>query len=901
MSVNVVLKSVWDDRGIQAAQNSLVGFSKGIGTAVAAVSAATIAAGIGITKFSIEAAKSGSNLSESLNAVKVSYGSAADEIIKLGETAAQRLGVTQTEFNAATVRFSAFAERIVGDGGNVAGFIDQITTRATDFASVFNIDVAEALQVFQSGLSGEAEPLKRFGINLLDSEVKAYAMANGIGKVGKELTETEKVQARYGLLLQSTSKVQGDFANTSEGLANRQRILQASFKDLEAQIGIALLPAFEDILGVVQDDLFPIFQDMAKKAGPALADAFQFIAEVIGEAFTEGTDLNIALRDLGGAFDLLFTSVTNGQRDAKGFADWLSNLVRVIEFVTTTLASVIAGFQGIGYAFDALKGGDLATFWKFLTTDTINFASSIEDAEGAVKGLNNVDLSKFRSQLGDIRIDGEKIANQQRELAYYMNGGKPGTYKAPSTSGGGAGAGSGSGGGGGKSAAEIQAEQFKKVQGIIKQASDKMWDAQKRYQDRVSDAQKDFAKTSANIAEQYSTAVYEATIKKNADLEDALIKHNEKINSIQQDAQNKLADIVADSKKGLTDAYYQATALTLSDVFKQFNDAEKERRKLFDDAKKDAEKDKKVFTDVFTEADPIAALRTTLANQVASNKKLAEQSAALFGAGFSQTFIEQMISAGDDGGMAITDALLNASPETRASIQSLFAEIETQSKTGLDSLADQIYKTAGLATQELKNLYAITEAELVVSLEAQQVAYENQVEAINNVFNDTIVKATQARNKAIADATLALNEALLDAASDLGDALAKIDKEFRDTIEGLDGELAGLGGTIQALLSKLTGLQIGAAAAEAGAKAAVALPPSAYNKIIAPAPEPFDIDFALGQAPGTYAASQAQGPVSNTVINVNVATDPTQSPAMVGKAVGNVITKYVTTGGRVAV
>lgn len=894
MTTYINLVSKYEDKGIKEAQRSLENLSKGIGIAFAAVGAATVAAGIGITKFSIDAAKSGSNLSESLNAVRVSYGDASDEIIKLGETAAKRLGVTQTEFNAATVRFSAFAERIVGDGGNVAGFIDDITTRATDFASVFNIDVAEALQVFQSGLSGEAEPLKRFGINLLDSEVKAYAMANGIGQVGKELTETEKVQARYGLLLQSTSKVQGDFANTSEGLANRQRILQASFKDLEAQIGITLLPAFEDILEVVQDDLFPIFQDMAKKAGPALADAFKFIAEVINEAFTEGTDLNIALRDLGGAFDLLFTAVTNGQRDAKGFADFLANLVRVIDFVVTTLASLIAGFQGIGYAFEALKKGDIATFWKFLTTDTIDFATSIEDAESAVKGLNNVDLSKFRSQLGDIRVDGEKIANQQRELAYYLNGGKPGTYKPSGGGGGGGGGGDGDGG-------PTPAEQFKKVQGIIKQASDKMWDAQKRYQDRVSDAQKDFAKTSANIAEQYSTAVYEATIKKNADLEDALIKHTEKISSIQQEAQKKLADIVADSKKGLTDAYYQATALTLSDVFKQFNDAEKERRKLFDDAKKDAEKDKKVFTDVFTAADPIEALRTTLANQVASNKKLAEQSAALFGAGFSQTFIEQMISAGDDGGMAITDALLNATPETRASIQSLFAEIETQSQTGLDSLADQIYKTAGLATQELKNLYAITEAELVVSLEAQQVAYENQVTAINDVFNDTIGKAAQVRNRAMAEATAALNEALLEAATDLKDALAEIDKEFRETIKGLGGELAGLGGSIQELLNKLSELRIGAAAAEASAQAAVALPPSALNKIIAPTPAPFDIDFALGQAPGTFASSQTQAPVSNTVINVNVATDPTQSPAMVGKAVGNVITKYVTTGGRVAV
>ncbi|MCH9834102.1 hypothetical protein K0U83_00490, partial [bacterium] len=206
-------------------------FKSGFGGALKGIAAVagTALAAAGVGKFFSGAVDEANDLSESLNAVNVAYGDASSNIIKIGEDAATRLGVTQTDFNAAAVRFSAFAERVVGEGGNIGGFVDDVTTRAADFASVFNIDVSEALQVFQSGLSGEAEPLKRFGINLLDSEVSAYAMANGIGEAGRQLTETEKVQARYGLLLQSTEKTAGDFANTSDGLANSQRILQASF------------------------------------------------------------------------------------------------------------------------------------------------------------------------------------------------------------------------------------------------------------------------------------------------------------------------------------------------------------------------------------------------------------------------------------------------------------------------------------------------------------------------------------------------------------------------------------------------------------------------------------------------------------------------------------------------
>ena len=267
------VNNVGSKAGRDAGRGFSGGFGRALGGIATVVGGALAAAGIGsLIKNSVAQA---STLEESLNAVSVAYGDVSSSIVKLGEDASSRLGVTQADFNAAAVRFSAFAERVVGEGGNVSGFVDDITTRAADFASVFNVDVSEALQVFQSGLAGEAEPLKRFGINLLDSEVKAFAMANGIGEVGRELTETEKVQARYGLLMESTAKTAGDFANTSDGLANSQRILKANFTDMQATIGAALLPA----LASLSKSLIPV----ADQLGPVLTGIFEDLAPVIEE------------------------------------------------------------------------------------------------------------------------------------------------------------------------------------------------------------------------------------------------------------------------------------------------------------------------------------------------------------------------------------------------------------------------------------------------------------------------------------------------------------------------------------------------------------------------------------------------------------------------------------------
>lgn len=216
-------------------QSTGAGFTKfGIGAlAVAGV----VGAGL------LKTGQSASNLGESINAVNVTFGEAAGGILKLGENAAKSVGLSNTAFNGLAVQFSSFATTVAGKGGDVVGVMGDMTTRAADFASVMNIEVADAAAMFQSGLAGETEPLKKFGLDLSAAAVNAYAAANGIGAVGAELTESEKVTARYGLLMESTAKTQGDFANTADSAANATRIAKAEMENASASLGASLTPA----------------------------------------------------------------------------------------------------------------------------------------------------------------------------------------------------------------------------------------------------------------------------------------------------------------------------------------------------------------------------------------------------------------------------------------------------------------------------------------------------------------------------------------------------------------------------------------------------------------------------------------------------------------------------------
>ena len=105
---------------------------------------------------------------------------------------------------------------------------EQLLRLGADLASFNNLEVGDALDKLRSGLTGEAEPLRELGVLLSEDAVQAEALASGLAESTKAITEADKVQARYNLILKQTATAQGDFARTSTGLANAQRIISAA-------------------------------------------------------------------------------------------------------------------------------------------------------------------------------------------------------------------------------------------------------------------------------------------------------------------------------------------------------------------------------------------------------------------------------------------------------------------------------------------------------------------------------------------------------------------------------------------------------------------------------------------------------------------------------------------------
>ncbi|HSV29709.1 MAG TPA: hypothetical protein VLL76_09115, partial [Candidatus Omnitrophota bacterium] len=294
------------DKGLDAAERKghswvqrvggLVG--KGIkAAAIGAVAAAGItAAALGST------IGPASDLAESASKVGVVFGEQADVVKAFADTAAAALGMTEQEALAAAGTYGNLF-RAMNMGEDVSAEMSTaLVGLAADLASFNNMDPSEVLDKLRAGLTGETEPLKTLGVNMNQAALEAKALEMGLLDASGEMTAAAKAQAAYAIIMEQTALAQGDFARTSEGLANQQRILKAQLGDLRATVGAALLPAIEAIIGKVtelaQSEKFQEWIGRLVEGIGVIGEAVGEVVEVITWTLEQGGDLEMVLRNV---------------------------------------------------------------------------------------------------------------------------------------------------------------------------------------------------------------------------------------------------------------------------------------------------------------------------------------------------------------------------------------------------------------------------------------------------------------------------------------------------------------------------------------------------------------------------------------------------------------------------
>jgi hypothetical protein len=249
---------------VETSAGKLSEFGKKAGVAFAAAAAA---AGAMAVKIGIDAVKAASDLSETISKVGVLFGESSKDIEKFAAGAAKSLGQTKQQALDAAATFATFGKSAGLTGGELSKFSIGFVKLASDLASFNNTSPEQAINAIGAALRGEAEPLRAYGVLLDDASMRQAALELGIVSTTKNaLTPQQKVLAAQELIYRQTAAAQGDFDRTSDGLANRTRILTAELENAKATIGEALLPIVLELATLFSDKVIPLVN--------AVADAF---------------------------------------------------------------------------------------------------------------------------------------------------------------------------------------------------------------------------------------------------------------------------------------------------------------------------------------------------------------------------------------------------------------------------------------------------------------------------------------------------------------------------------------------------------------------------------------------------------------------------------------------------
>lgn len=273
------------EKSVQQIDSRTAAFGKTIKTAFGAAGIA-----IGVRELlqgvdaSIEAA---SDLNEQISKSNVVFGDSAAVIKDWSEETATAIGISQRAAVGAAATFGAIFVNTGQAQDDAAEFSKTLVNLAGDMASFNNATTDESLTALRSGLAGEIEPLRRFNIFLTEATVAQEALALSHKKNAKELTQGEKIQARYNLILRQGAIQSGDYQRTAGNLANQQRTLQANLDDLSTSLGNVLVPALTNTTSAV-NELIGAFKELG---GLDITPGFNIPSGVTNFLFAPGSAL----------------------------------------------------------------------------------------------------------------------------------------------------------------------------------------------------------------------------------------------------------------------------------------------------------------------------------------------------------------------------------------------------------------------------------------------------------------------------------------------------------------------------------------------------------------------------------------------------------------------------------
>lgn len=213
-----------------------------------------------------------------------------------------------------------------------------------------------------------------------------------------------------------------------------------------------------------------------------------------------------------------------------------------------------------------------------------------------------------------------------------------------------------------------------------------------------------------------------------AKMKDLNKSYNENVASARKEAAKREADIIKQSVDQLRNIYKSATTKSIGDIFSSLT-----------------------FGGLYAKGGTIGKLTDYLKKSFTDAAVLSEDAAKLSGLGFTQTFIEQVVSQGPDVGHKLAQQILTATPESVKDLQTYWNALDKQSNHGVDAVAKTLNSGVVLATEEMTQQLAQVSKDLNEQLAQYAVDLADASASAYSDYQATLDKIKAATDKAIKD------------------------------------------------------------------------------------------------------------------------------------------------------
>jgi hypothetical protein len=403
------------------------------------------------------------------------FGDLTDDMNEWVDEYGNAVGRARTDLKETTATMMSIVKAMGLGGEEGAELSKTITQLSVDMGAFHNSSDIEAFNALRSAITGEYEPMKRFGVVINEAKVEQELLTMGVVGGTKAASDAEKAQARLNIIMQATTDAQGAAAREADGFANQTKALTADLKELGEEFGQILMPMARDLISVVRDGIGWIsgFDEGTKKVivttglfaaatGPAIwgigtlagslgstislyrtYQASAFAATVATKGFTAAIMANpLGLAIIGvttlGAVLLPLIASTNDATDATNeYADALREVRDLSEKSTETIEDEIDILkereQQILADIEALKAQNVvtdrgtlatrqatqATGWHKLATGELtrefeDTTEAIEDGTVAIGNLTQAQKDAALSAL-DLKLAENRAAQAIRD------------------------------------------------------------------------------------------------------------------------------------------------------------------------------------------------------------------------------------------------------------------------------------------------------------------------------------------------------------------------------------------------------------------------------------------------------------------------------------------------------